>query len=35
MNIKISPKVINKAYLPYLTDYTHKIEVFMGGARLR
>lgn len=32
LNVNISKKVFNKAYLPYLEDYSHRFNVFYGGA---
>jgi phage terminase large subunit len=32
LNIKISKKIFNEAYLPYLEDYSHRFNVFYGGA---
>lgn len=32
LNIKISKKVFNEVYLPYLEDYAHRFNVFYGGA---
>lgn len=32
VNLKIDPKIFNKAYLPYVTDYKHRYEVYYGGA---
>lgn len=31
-NIKISKKIFNEAYLPYLEDYSKRFEVYYGGA---
>ena len=31
-SIKISKKVFNPTYLPYLTDYEKRTEVYYGGA---
>lgn len=32
LKIKISSKIFNNAYLPYLQDYQHRFNVFYGGA---
>lgn len=32
INLVFNEKVFNKAYRPYLTDYTHRFEVYYGGA---
>lgn len=32
IKVKLSEKIFNKVYLPYLFDYGHKIEVYYGGA---
>ena len=32
MTIDIYDEIFNKAFLPYLTDYTHRFEVYYGGA---
>lgn len=32
LNIKISKKVFNKVYLPYLEDYSHRFNVYYGGS---
>ena len=31
-SVKISKKVFNPTYLPYLTDYEKRTEVYYGGA---
>ena len=31
-NVKISKKVFNETYLPYLMDYTQRDEIYYGGA---
>ena len=31
-NVKISKKVFNPTYLPYLTNYEKRTEVYYGGA---
>lgn len=31
-NIKISKKIFNDVYLPYLTDYSKRDEIYYGGA---
>ena len=31
-SIKISKKVFNDSYLPYLTNYENRTEVYYGGA---
>lgn len=32
VDLKIDKKIFNKAYYPYLFDYSHRYEVFYGGA---
>lgn len=32
LNISLSKKLFNERYLPYLTDYSHRYEVYYGGA---
>ena len=32
MTIDIYDEIFNEAFLPYLTDYTHRFEVYYGGA---
>ena len=32
ININISSSIFNKAYFPYLQDYSHRFNVFYGGA---
>lgn len=32
MNLQISKSIFNKAYRPYITDYSHRFEVYYGGA---
>ncbi len=32
INIKIDKNVFNEAYLPYMFDYSNKVEVYYGGA---
>ncbi|AGK96792.1 PBSX family phage terminase large subunit [Clostridium pasteurianum] len=32
INITISSKIFNKAYMPYLQDYEHRFNVFYGGS---
>lgn len=32
MNVNISKKIFNEAYLPHLLDYSHRYEVYYGGA---
>ena len=31
-NLKISKKIFNTVYLPYLTDYSKRDEIYYGGA---
>ena len=31
-NVKIKKDIFNKTYLPYLMDYTHRDEIYYGGA---
>ena len=31
LSLNISKKIFNKAYLPYLTDYSKRDEVYYGG----
>lgn len=30
-SIKISKKIFNETYLPYLTDYSKRDEIYYGG----
>ena len=32
INLNISKKIFNDAYFPYLLDYSHRYEVYYGGA---
>lgn len=32
INLKLSKQLFNDVYLPYLTDYSHRYEVYYGGA---
>jgi len=32
LNIKIDKKIFNEAYFPYLQDYSHRFNIFYGGA---
>ena len=32
VDLKIDKKIFNEAYYPYLFDYSHRYEVFYGGA---
>ena len=32
INLQLSKKLFNKVYYPYLTDYSHKTEVWYGGS---
>ena len=32
INLKLKKSLFNEAYLPYLTDYTRRYEVYFGGA---
>ena len=32
INLKISKSLFNEVYLPWLTDYSHRYEVYYGGA---
>lgn len=32
MTIDIYPEIFNDAFLPHLTDYTHRFEIYYGGA---
>ena len=31
-NVKIKKDIFNETYLPYLMDYTHRDEIYYGGA---
>lgn len=31
-SIKIHRRIFNDAYYPYLNDYTHRFEIYYGGA---
>lgn len=31
LSLNISKKIFNEAYLPYLTDYSKRDEVYYGG----
>ena len=31
-NVKIKKNIFNETYLPYLMDYTHRDEIYYGGA---